>query len=350
MPNKVFKTYKQLIKVLRNRGIVIAKGGQGSRVIKALEKDNYYNVINAYKDLFLASPASQANDEKYIDGTDFFEIEALYNFDREIRSIYLKYILKIENSFKSVLAHEFSSLYGYDNYLKLNNFDHTPSKNPKDIQRISRQNHLNPVTDIAKINRLSEVEKIENITRLFGDIQQEVSRQLNKNNQMLTHYMSEYGYIPLWVLVNALTLGKVTVFYLNMKEKDKISIARKFNINYIELHKYMSILGIARNKCAHDERFYDLKVRQNIHTNSIPYFSRIGIPKDQSGKPIMGVNDTFAIAIILKQMLSKSDFNEFVALMENEFKKLSKYLKVITVVDIQNVMGFPEKWKSIKNL
>lgn len=327
MENKVFKTYRQLINILREKGMDISKGSTGSRVMRVLEQESYYNIVNGYKDLFLNKTATRLKGEDvFYPNTDFFEMKALYDFDREIRSIFLKYILKIENNFKSALSHEFSNVYGYDNYLKLENFDNK---------------------DNIKEN---EQKKIANITKLFGDIQQEIARQLTKKNPMLVHYMTKHGFIPLWVLVNALTLGKVTTFYFNMKQNDKVVIAKRFNINFLELHKYMSMLGFSRNKCAHDERFYDIRFTQKIHTNSIKFFSSIGIQKDKSGNYIMGISDVFSVVVIFKRMLSKSDFNDFLRALDIEFKKLSKQLKVINLTDVQNKMGFPNSWLDIKNI
>ena len=53
MAEKTYKTYRQLVTLLRNRGMVIGKGSQGSRVMRILENENYYNVINGYKELFI---------------------------------------------------------------------------------------------------------------------------------------------------------------------------------------------------------------------------------------------------------------------------------------------------------
>lgn len=39
--------------------------------------------------------------ETYKNGTTFEEVYALYAFDRNIRHIYLKYLLKAESSFKT---------------------------------------------------------------------------------------------------------------------------------------------------------------------------------------------------------------------------------------------------------
>ena len=80
MPDKEYKTHRQLLSVLRSRGMSIGKGSQGSRVMRVLEKENYYNVINGYKDLFL-DPASTPTAEKYKAGTTFDEV---YSINRQI--------------------------------------------------------------------------------------------------------------------------------------------------------------------------------------------------------------------------------------------------------------------------
>ena len=232
---KEYKTYRQLINILRSRGMKIEKGSKASRVMRILEKENYYNVINGYKDLFLDS-ASTSSNEKYKDGTTFDEVYALYTFDREVRHIYLKYLLKVENSFKTVLAHEFSGLYGHDNYLKLENFHTGYSTEKKVLNRIASAHKLDIKTDLRKIQHLSSEENIAAVIKLMGDIQQEIARQMSKHHQAVNHYMSEYGYIPFWVLVNVLTFGKITTFYKLMKEKDKITVAKVYGVPSNELH------------------------------------------------------------------------------------------------------------------
>lgn len=101
MANKSYKSYRQQLNILRSRGMVIGKGSQGSRVMHILERENYYNIINGYKELFLAAKTTDTSDEIYKTGTTFDEVYALYNFDRELRNIYLKYLLKLENTFKT---------------------------------------------------------------------------------------------------------------------------------------------------------------------------------------------------------------------------------------------------------
>jgi len=81
----------------------------------------------------------------------------------------------------------------------------------------------------------------------------------------------------------------------------------------------MSMLGYARNICAHDERFYDIRFSQRLHTKSIKNFNLLNLPRDRSGSYTKGTCDAFAIAIIFSQLLSKSDLREFASSMDNQY-------------------------------
>lgn len=87
-----------------------------------LEQENYYNVINGYKDLFLEKGADDLPliPERYLPNTHFNELQSLFLFNRDLRILFLKYILIFENSFKIVLSHEFSKKYQKQNsYLEI---------------------------------------------------------------------------------------------------------------------------------------------------------------------------------------------------------------------------------------
>lgn len=320
MTDKIYKSYRQQLNILRSRGMSIKKGSQWSRVIKILESENYYNVINGYKELFLASKATPTTDEIYKNGTTFDEVYALYVFDRELRSIYLRYLLKIENTFKTVISHEFSANYGHDNYLKIENFDSSSERN------------------------------ISSAIKLIGDIQQELARQMTKHHQVVTHYMTEHGYIPLWVLVNVLTFGKIENFYKNMKPADKTTVSKHFKLQTDEFAKFMHMLALARNKCAHDERFFDIKFKERIHTKSIKNFSVLGIIRSQDGSYTYGTNDAYALAIMFALILSKSDLTEFISLMKSAINKLNKQLHTISATDILAIMGYGSNWTNLIKL
>ncbi|MDD2375979.1 MAG: Abi family protein [Clostridia bacterium] len=80
--DKEFKTYDIQVEILKSRDISIK---DDLLAIGVLEKENYYNLINGYKDLFLDISSSE---EKYINGTEFNEIVSLFEFDRELKVIF----------------------------------------------------------------------------------------------------------------------------------------------------------------------------------------------------------------------------------------------------------------------
>lgn len=347
MAEKEYKTYRQLLSILRSRGMVIEKGSSGSRVMRILERENYYNVINGYKSLFLLTPQTTQMDEKYKPGTTFNEVYSLYCFDRDLRNIYLKYLLKIENMFKTIISHEFSAKYGYDNYLKSENFQVSASIDTNHLKWIAKRRNFSYPKDLTEIKQASMEENISSVIKLIGDIQQEIARQLSKHHQVVTHYMTQHGYLPLWVLVDVLTFGKITNFYNNMKPVDKTIVARKFKLQPDELFKYMEMLGLARNKCAHDERFFDIRFRRRIHTKSIQNFNRLGIVAEPDGSYNHGTNDAYAIAIMFALLLSKTELNEFITAMKGAFSKLERQLAVISIDDVMQEMGFGSNWKNL---
>lgn len=324
---KVFKSTNAQMRILRSRGMLI----KGSRAKKILEMENYYNLINGYKDLFLDKSHTGSN-ERYKCGTDFYEVYSLYLFDRELRNIFMRYILEIENSVKSVLSHDFSKKYGHDNYLKISNFN----------------------TTLKPGERKTQAQKIGQVSDLISNLQREISRQLSKNNPMISHSMLTYGSVPLWVLVNTLTLGSISTFYSHLLQKDQNDIGKKFNLKPDEMIKILFILSIYRNACAHDERLYNLKalnkdMRPNmIKSNSL--HDKMLIPVDKSGNHIYGKNDLFAVVIIFKLMLGRTSFNKFIFSIKSEINKLQKQLKTITIEDILKSMGFPVNWIDIKSI
>jgi abortive infection bacteriophage resistance protein len=162
--------------------------------------------------------------------------------------------------------------------------------------------------------------------------------------------MTEHGYIPLWVLVNVLTFGKIENFYKNMKPADKTIVAKQFNLHPNELSKFMHMLALARNKCAHDERFFDMKFKERIHTKSIKNFSALGIVRAKDGSYTYGTNDIYAIAIMFALLLSKSDLKEFISSMRNLFNKLQKQLHTITASEIMSIMGYDSNWMNLTKL
>lgn len=319
MAEKEFKTHNQQLKILRDRGMIVPTNGTPKRI---LEKVNYYNLINGYKELFIATPATATTSERYKLGTKFSEVYALYNFDNELKSIILKRILRIEKTLKSEIAYSFSEKYGHDNYLKTSNFE------------------------LLAAGTRAGRERLQGVITLISKIQSEISRQLNHDS--IQHYVTQHGYVPLWVLSNILTFGTVSHFYQFMKQPDRQSISKNYSILDDELISILKVLTLCRNKCAHDEIVYKFRSRPAIHNNSI--HTTLAIPVTGGGSPIYGKQDLFAVIIAIKILTKKTEFNKMITEIRDILNQLDRELNVITINDITAKMGFPSNWEDIKNI
>lgn len=301
--SKEFKTIEEQIDILKSRSLIVNENE--AKII--FSKNNYYYLINGYKDLFVNK---NNNEEKYKKNVTLNEIYALYEFDSEIRMDFLKYILKIERRIDTYIAYEFSKKYGHYNYLISDNFENTKSN-------------------------------AMNITNLISTINNNMIKQMKNKNKMLNHYMNKYGYVPFWVLIRIMTFGEISKFYSLMKQKDQNAIAKNFNIRENILKSYLENLAIIRNLCAHDEKIYDIRLRKCIGTTE--YYKIMGI--ENTGK-----KDLFSVIIILKTLLEEKEFKDFYSILIDNIEKLEKNIKSIQFSEILNKMGFPDKYKEMLNI
>ncbi len=313
---KEFKNIDEQINLLKSRNIIFENEEEAKKI---LLHNNYYNIINGYKDIFL----DDQNPNIYKVGTNFTEIYALYEFDRQLRNIFLEYILKFENSLRALIAYYFSEQYGNDNYLKLNNFETFENVN---------------------VNNNTKQKNIKYIQSLLGNINKNIAN--NIENKYINHYIINYGFIPLWVLVNILSFGDICNFYRLMKQHERTKIAIELNINEIDLYSLLNILTKTRNLCAHDERLYNYKFPTYTSINDTRYHQMLNLPII-NGRFEIGKNDLFAVVIALKLLLSKEDYDKFHHKLYSRMMSIQSKLHTISLNDILNAMNFPSNWHDI---
>lgn len=287
-----------------------------------LAKENYYNVINGYKRPFI-NYSYQV--EKYIEGCNFNEIYSLFEFDRFIRNIFFKSLLQIENELRTQIAYIFSENHRETNYLCYDNFE--------------TLKHTNNEKVIS--------ERASKIYSLISKIQNDISRSI-KYKDYINHNIIKYGYVPLWVLVNALPLNRLSNFFRLMKQSERIKVSMHWNIHEKDLSRYIELLAFYRNLCAHDERIYCAKCNSYISDNTI--HSSLNIPRMTDGNYICGKADVFALLITLKVLLSPNDFINLFNKINGRINSLSTKLRCIPIEAILLSMGFPSNWYEIKYL
>ena len=301
LEKKQFLTYDEQISFLEEKkGLTISNKEYAKKI---LLKIGYFPLINGYKELF-----KESNGNQFWKGTTLEDIYALYNFDNDLRNIFLKYILMAERSVKSSLAYHFCKEYGelQSDYLNVENYDYTGKK--KNI-----------------INKMLKI----------------MSGQLRYDSDYIyiRHYMNTYQYVPLWVLMNVLTIGQLSKIYASQKGRIQIRICQDFGpLKVNELGKMLTVMTKFRNVCAHNDRLFDFRTKDALLDRNI--YERLQISKEK-GRYKCGKNDLYAQVIILKLLLSDNDFHMFYRDLKVCFRKHPIHEETL------EKMGFPQNWERI---
>lgn len=309
MKDKQFKNLDEQVEIFKYKGLIINDEKYAKEV---LLRENYF-FLSGYRHLFM----NPENPKFYLEGTTFEELYSLFLFDRQFRNIIFKNLLIVENNAKSIFSYQLSKKYGYkeNDYLKPSNFDMSPDK-----------------------------------SRQINDLIKKMKRQVRVNGSQHTataHYISNYGYIPLWVLVKVLSFGIISEFYSILKMDDRVSIAKIYNINVEDLTNYLSLLANYRNVCAHEDILYENKTQREI--NNTVYHALLGIKKIDN-EYVQGKNDLFALLIILRQLLRNEDVKNLILEIDRALENLKLNLHTIPMEKVLDRMGFPYNWKEIANI
>lgn len=310
MSNKIFKSLDEQIEILEAKGLVI---NDLRKAKDLLFRENYF-FISGYRHMFMRGN----KDKLFIEGTTFEELYATFVFDRKIRNIMFQYILVIENNVKSVISYQMSKRYGFKekDYL-----------NPKNFTQDSLK------------------------SRQVFDVLNKMKRQIRVNGKQHTatlHYLSNYGYIPMWILVKVLSLGIISELYNILKTDDKVMVAEFYNINPETLGIYLNLLSSFRNLCAHEDILYDHRTQRLIPNTK--YHVQLDIEQDEEKEYKYGKNDLFALIIIFKQMLRDEEFRELINELSYEIDVLDGKVDTVPLNTILNKIGFPDNWREIAKI
>lgn len=306
MKRKIFKNLDEQIEILQSRGLIIEDIEKTKDI---LFRENYF-FISGYRHIFMNADKNNA----FLSGTTFDELYGLFIFDRNIRNIIFKYLLIVENNIKSIISYQLSRKYGFKerDYLNPKNFTQDPMK-----------------------------------LRQVKDITSKMRRQIRVNGSHHTatmHYLSNYGYIPMWILVKVLSFGIVSELYTILKYEDQLEIANVYKLDVETLSIYLSILANFRNICAHEDILYDYKTQKKIPDTR--YHALLNIPMvDDEYK--RGKNDLFAIMIMLKRMLTVEEFKKFAYEIGYEIDIVDGKIHTVPLSKILHAIGFPSSWREI---
>lgn len=302
-----FQNYKQQISKLKNeKQLNITDEVYAENVLKHI---GYYALVSGYKDLF-----KNKETHKYIDGARFEDIVALYCFDEDLRELFLRYLLKIERHFRSLISYSFTEKYGETQscYLDKNNYNY------------SRANQ-------SGVDRLIDV-----FYKLAND---------NSNYTYINYNRNTYNNVPLWVLVNAVSFGTLSKFYSFSQHDIQSKISHEFPmLNERELRQILAVITKYRNVCAHGERLFSYMTKNDIP--DLQLHNKLNIPKINNQYKY-GKHDLFAVVISFRYLLEHDDFIAFKQRLSKIIQNLLSTTDLISEEHLYTKMGFPKNWKKI---
>ena len=310
MIDKQFKNLEEQIEILKYKGMTINDEEYAKKI---LLRENYF-FLSGYRYPLMKS----MTDKHFLEGVTFEEMYSLFLFDRAIRNVFFKYLLVIENNLKSIFSYQLSKKYGYKEkyYLRSKNFTNDKSKQ-----------------------------------RQVNDLIRKMKRQIRVNGSQHTataHYMSNYGYVPLWILVKVLSFGIVGELFSIMKYDDQVAICKIYDIPVDEFSNYLPILSNYRNTCAHEDILYENRTQKKI--KGTIYHKLLNIEKNEEGEYVKGTNDLFSLLIIMKRMLTYDEFKDLSLELDKRIENLEYNLHSIKIEKILDRMGFPSNYMQLANI
>lgn len=305
--DKPFLTYEQQIAKLRDDKKLSIP--DEAHTIALLKKHSYFALVSGYKRPF------KKKDGTYLPYTTIDDIYALYCFDNELRSLILRKILVVEKHIKSLMSYSFCEENGSAQlaYLDATKYNYV------------QQNQ-------EGINKL-----VSKLTTIAND---------PKDYPYIMHQKTEYGNIPLWVMVKALTMGSISKMYSYLQPQIQTKICKEYPyLNEQELGRMLDLLSRVRNVCAHNERLFDYKYHKGGIRDTFVH-QTLNIPKDSNGYRI-GKSDLFAVLISLRYLLEQDEMVELVKDIRGLLDKLYRETRRVDVAKMRKEMGFPVNWEDV---
>lgn len=279
--DKPFKTYEELIDLMRSRNIVIENPEFAKSVLSSL---SYYTIINGYKNTFLSVPSN----DSFVEGTHFEDLYSLHLIDVNLNNIILKNILLIERFLKTRISYIVSRNFGV--FTDLSDLD-----------------NINPNDYLFRNNYSSSPHTGRNKT--LKHLKQSVLS--DHISESLSHYMNDKNHVPAWILTNGISFGLSIRWYNIMKGNDKSEICNQFvgfvSLSIEEKKEFLTVafdlLREYRNKIAHGTRTFNTTNLPVLPKRSLLSLSRGALSEEEYNSGY-GKNDLFAIILLCFILIS----------------------------------------------
>lgn len=185
--------------------------------LHALEYVGYYRLLIYMRPLQVEDAASGVR--RFVAGTTFEDVFALYNFDRELRLLCLDAVERIEVALRSAIVSQVAVPAGPHFYLDPTQFDRVDA---------------------------------------FVDFYQTARRE--ERHLAAKHYRKHYNqpeHPPIWAMMEASTFGVLSRLFSGLALAHRKAIALRFGYDETVLSSWFRSITLVRNLCAHHGRLWN---------------------------------------------------------------------------------------------
>lgn len=232
---KPFKDYQELAQLLIDRGMDVP---DEARAVRKLSQVGYYRLSGFWYACRTQAAGSNKPLESFLPGTCFDRIFELYLFDKRLRLLFLDAIERIEVSLKTRLAHE--------------------------LGRLDSQAHHNP--DFINPKQLKSYVHRGVMRNAWDEWSRRQQDELDRcREDFIQWHKTTARPVPVWVAVEAWSLGTVSKWFELLKRGHQNRIARHFGVsNPALLVRWLQAITTLRNRCAHHSRIWNQTERNAL--------------------------------------------------------------------------------------
>lgn len=193
-------------------------------VVRLLVDNNYYR-LSGYWRYFQVRPGQ--GDNRFTAAASVAQIESVYRFDQDLRTLLIDGLSTLEVTFRSRLAYYLADQLAPDCYLD-------PASYTPGLGSAGR-----PLRD-----------------ELIADIQKELSRS---KERFVQHHQARGDAVPVWAVVETLSFGTVSKMYrLLAAASVRTAVSKSFSMpNPQFTASLMKSMVVLRNHCAHHGRLWN---------------------------------------------------------------------------------------------
>lgn len=243
MSEKDFLTHNQQMKRLRDTKKISCFGSTDKEILCRL---GYFNLVNGYKNAFVAGKNAEGN-HVYYRGTSVRELYALKQFDDALRAVLLTQITKVEEEVRTIFAYKFDE------------FNHNGKIAWYQIEAYDQSNGGVPV--------------MAAISKAYRDVD-------SSSQEYVKYYLEHHKFIPTWIMTKVISFSHFINLLNHSPKPVKQAICQMYGLidstgkeDFDLLIGSLHWLRIVRNSCAHNERIYTMrKPKSRIRT---PYMDAL---------------------------------------------------------------------------